>query len=173
MDANGVVEMKDFSLPGGLEPKKFKVDNDVFLLSPQIPIGLLGEVAKLSGLVSAALSSTDDAEQAVASIRDVFGLFMFPESLDRFTDRLRSRTEPIGLPQIQNILPWLLEAYALRPTAQPSGSSNGSAPEGDSTSLTDGALDTAVSAGLANPLPGLISQPGVESTSSIDTSASS
>jgi len=164
MDANGVVEMKDFTLPGGLEPKKFRVDNDVFSMSPQIPIGLLGEVAKLSGLVGAALNSTDDAEKAIMSIRDVFGLFMFEDSLERFTERLTSRREPIGLPHIQNILPWLLEAYALRPTAQPSGSSNGSAPEGDSTSLTDGAP--------AIPFPGLMSQPGADSTSSTDMSAS-
>lgn len=165
MDANGVVEMKDFSLPGGLAPKRFRVDNDVFELSPQIPLGQLGQVAKLAGLVGNALSSTDDAEKAIEGIRDVFALFMFPDSLDRFSARLSDQREPIGIEHIKSILPWVMEVYSLRPTAQPSGSSNGSAPEGDSTSSTDGAP--------ATELPGAMPQPGAGSTSFTATSASS
>jgi len=165
MDANGVAEIKDFSRPGGLTPKQFRIDDDVFSMASSIPFGSLGEIAKLQGIMVGALNSADDADRSIAGITEVFAVFMHPESLARFKERLHSRTEPIGFEHIRDIIPWLLEVYSLRPTAPSSGSSNGS-PAGDgSTSSTDGASPVESSGGT--------SQPTEEPTSSIVTSSSS
>jgi len=89
MDANGVAEIKDFSRPGGLTPKQFRIDDDVFSMASSIPFGSLGEIAKLQGIMVGALNSADDADRSIAGITEVFAVFMHPESLARFKERPR------------------------------------------------------------------------------------
>lgn len=157
MDANGVIEVKDFSRPNGNQPKPFKMEDDVFYLLPGIPVDLLVDAANLGK----DLGEHSDPAEMIGRVRSLFEVVLIPDSFTRFSERLGSRTEPIDMTQIRNIIPWMLESFGLRPTAPSSASSNGSPAEDGSTSSTDGAS--------ASVLPGGIFPLTDGSTSSSDT----
>lgn len=114
--------MMDFSI--GRKSIKFKVDNDIFEAVPDIAAELAMEYAShMEMLTDPKKNSLDDQKEVVYS---TLRLVLFPESADRFIERLRDQQNPIGQVRFGEITQWLLEQYGLRPTEQDSASSTGS-----------------------------------------------
>lgn len=144
------LEFKDFSLATA-EPKRFKIDADIFEAPARLPAVVFAELSSLRGKLGALTTVKDDDDESaedsvpienlteiINMFADVFRLVLTPASGERFAARLLSRDEPIDLfQQAVPALHWLLEVYGLRPTVPPSSSANGSG--GDGTGSTDGA----------------------------------
>lgn len=132
------VVMKDFSI--SLENKPFRVDPDVFHVYPMIPAFGMQE---LHAIVRRATAEADTFEK-VKIYCEFFRMVMPPADADRFVGRLQpdAKTKPIGLPQLLEIISWILDEYNLRPTrpASPSSSSLESADAG--TDSEDGVSPT-------------------------------
>lgn len=111
-----MTEMKDFS-------KKrsdivFRVDGDVFQAARGVPAEvLLDFAAEFSGMEAGAT-----VDQQLQAFRSLLEVVLLPESLARFTSRMRDRENPIEMDQVEDIVTWLMEQYGLRPT-EPSSSS--------------------------------------------------
>lgn len=114
-------EVMDFSSPRRV--LKFRVDEDVFEAAPDIAAELAldyaDKVEKLTG------DGTSMAQQKEI-IHSLFRMVLFPESAERFIERLSDQQRPIGQQKIANITRWLFEEYGLRPTESDSVSSTGS-----------------------------------------------
>ena len=131
-DVNGVVEFKDFFYDP--QPKRFKLGPDMFEAAADLPLGILDDVKKLTGV-----SFSNAPLEAISSfLRAV----LLPESADRFIARFNDKANPIGISAFMMVMNWLLEEYGLRPT-QPSSPSSTGSQEDSSTSSTDGAESVA------------------------------
>jgi hypothetical protein len=119
-------EVKDFTRSNvrDFTPERkalvFRVDNDVFSAVAALPALLAMEFA----------SSSEEFEKASATervvlLRSMFNLILVDDSVERFFERLSSKTDPIDTQTMFNIIDWLMEEYGQRPTESPSGSSNG------------------------------------------------
>jgi hypothetical protein len=110
---------------------KFKIDDDVFLGVPNIPALDLIEFGKLfDGMTESDMISDSKA------FNTMFHLVLQEASADRFFERMGSKTEPISMPQVMKVMPWIMEQYGMRPTEPSPNSSSGSANPGDGTSST-------------------------------------
>lgn len=124
--------MMDFSI--GRKSIQFRVDDDVFEAVPDIAAELAMEYAsQMEILTDPERNSLDDQKEVVYS---TLRLVLFPESADRFIERLRDQANPIGQTRFGKITQWLLEQYGLRPTEQDSASSTGSENQDAGTSST-------------------------------------
>ncbi len=136
MAVDDLVRFKDFSTSP--EPVTFRIDPDTFECWPEIPLDSLVELATLN-------VSDGDRMAQFDRIKDFFDGIMTDESAAQFRKRCKRGTKeepnprPIGMRSVQDIIPWLMEVYGLRPT-QPSDESDGGSPETD-TSLTDSSSD--------------------------------
>lgn len=128
MDGTGLAEIIDFSFSP--EPKRFRVNNDVFECSPELPLGVLARAAKMK--MDRETLERDGLEPILGFFDEVF----IGDSSQRFRARVDDKANPIGMRHILKILPWLLEVYGLRPT-EPSESSSPS-PESAGTTSTGG-----------------------------------
>lgn len=126
-DANGIVEIKDFSLSP--DPKRFKINDDIFEMSPVFPLDLISSIAKYTNLGS-------EPAKIVEAITSFLDELFLPHSAQRFHERIKAKT--IGFEHMMPIFNWVLEAYSLRPT-QPSLPSSVELQDGTSTNSTDGA----------------------------------
>lgn len=135
-DSNEVVRHADFSLSP--EPVTMTIAPDTFELVPEIPLDALTDMMNIGTKMEG-----EDRSQWMERIYQFFDGLMTPDSAAKFRERGRKSTpdnvnrNPIGMRHIQNILPWLMEVYGLRPTQESSESSDGSEPT--STDSTDGA----------------------------------
>lgn len=127
-DQNGVIEIKDFSF--SLEPKRFKINDDVFEAAPALPLGLASQLSKFKDIA---------AEGASDKLLEFFDEILFDQSAERFRERANSKTEPLPMTLLMPIINWLLEEYGLRPTQPSEISSSTSESEDGSTTSTDGA----------------------------------
>lgn len=126
-----MTEPRDFTLP--MEPKQFRIDQDVFNAPAIMSPIALKKLAKLHADL-AGEDLTQDIDRTLDRVGEMFAIFLPGESGVRFQARLLSETEPIDLTrQALPILYWLLEEYGMRPTGPSSPSLNG---------LTDGQTDT-------------------------------
>jgi hypothetical protein len=121
----------DFSSPR--KSLKFRIDEDVFEASPDIAAELAliyaDEAEKLTG------ADATNAQQ-IEIIHKLFRMVLFPESAERFIERLSDQRRPIGQQKIAKITRWLFEEYGLRPTESDSASSTGSENRDAGTSST-------------------------------------
>lgn len=140
VDSAGRTEIKDFSF--GTEPKKFRVNDDLFEARPEMPLTLMGRASQLMGT-----ALREDPEK----ILTFFDELLLPESALLFRDGVLEK-KTIGVRHIVAILPWLLEEYGLRPPTPSENSSTGS--DGTGTTSTDGA-PSEESTPSDSPLPGL------------------
>lgn len=60
----------------------------------------------------------------LAGIIDFFVTVMDDESHQYVVDRLLSRTDPLGLEQVTDVMMWMIEEWSGRPTPPPSGSTS-------------------------------------------------
>lgn len=111
--------IKDFSHRVNVQ---FKIDDDVFEGIPDLPaldlVQFIGELSRIS--------ETDNMREQTVLFEKLFRLMLVPESADRFVARMGDREKPISLQQIQDIMPWMLGEYGLRPTEPSSDSTSGS-----------------------------------------------
>lgn len=122
--------MADFSAEVA-EEKKFSMDGDVFYLAPDLAAGLLMEfTAKYNTLTELPFSEQQPA------FEEMFRLVMRKDSADLFMERMVSADKPIGLKQLNKVMPWMLEQYGLRPTEPSENSSDGQPNPESGTSST-------------------------------------
>lgn len=117
-----------------IDPKQFRVNDDIFDAAPQLPLGLLSMVPKFKTIGAA-------PEAAKDTLLEFFDEILLDGSAARFRARVDDKKKPIGMQQMMNIIEWLLEEYGLRPT-QPSSDSSITWPGLAGTSSTDGASAT-------------------------------
>jgi hypothetical protein len=115
-------EIKDFSK--ARKRIRFQIDDDVFEASPAVPAEILMDFAgQFADLDPETASVTDQLK----AFRGVLELVLLPESLNRFNERLRDRSAPVDITQVEEIIEWLFEEYGLRPTESPLSLPTGSA----------------------------------------------
>jgi hypothetical protein len=138
------VAMRDFSLP--MEPKRFRLDPDVFEAPPMIPGG---QLKRILAVYRGIKDLGDDIEAILASYADAFRLMMPGPQGERFAARLLTEGGPDDPPPISMndqavpVLLWLLEEYGMRPTQPSSASANGpTGGTGPGNGSTDGASPT-------------------------------
>lgn len=150
---DGEITIKDFTDPGGedeikdfsfsLRPKRFRIDPDVFLAIPEIPLGMADDLAKLKDITA--------DEGAKEKILDLFDLLLFDASAARMRERADSKVAPMPLRLMMPVINWLLEVYGLRPQG-PSEDSSTTSADGGSTPSTAG-VPLEVSSGPAYDSP--------------------
>lgn len=125
-----IVRFKDFT-PDIQDPPNFDVYGVHYVCLPDIPLDNLAMMATFNDDALTAAEKTMKMVEFLASC-------MEDDSGDRFrTNTKRGSKTPIGVKTIQQLVPWLLEVYGLRPTQESSESADGSTP--DDGSSTDGA----------------------------------
>lgn len=128
-------EVKDFTNTTG--PVQFRINDDVFEAPSVLPVPVM---KKLAGTVGALKAHGNDIE-ALDSIVDIFDIILVDDSALTLRGRIESKTNPVGISQLIDIMMWLLEKYGLRPTVLSSDSSALSEPVTTGMPLTDGALN--------------------------------
>lgn len=126
-----MADIKDFT--EDKEPKRFRIDDDVFESAASLPVGVVRKFLKLRRTPV----DGDDAEQVEDQMLDVTRILdavLFPASAERFAARLDSVTEPISTKQLKNVMEWLMEEYGERPTP-PSSTSSGQPPPTNNISM--------------------------------------
>lgn len=114
-----MAEMRDFTKKR--DDVTFRIDDDVFHAARGVPAEVLMDFAtQFSGM-----SLTTPVDEQLKAFRSVFELVLLPESLQRFTARMRDRENPIEIDQCEQVITWLMERYGLRPTELPSSSLDG------------------------------------------------
>lgn len=140
--------MRDFTrTPKVIE---FRIDDDVFRCHPVLPADVLMDFAvKAEGM-----GDNPSGEQGIQAMLDVLQATLLPEHFQRFRERMRDPAKaaeearaagraapapyvPIGLDQVSEIVPWIMEEYGLRPTAPSEDSSDGSSSPESGISSTE------------------------------------
>lgn len=122
---------KDFSKKR--EPVEFKIDDDLFVAPPVLPIPTMQELAE----TAESIKTEKNNAALFAKITSIFDAVLTDTSARRFRERISSKEEPVDIEQLVDIMLWLLEEYGLRPTQPSSDSSSGA------LSVTSGTLSTA------------------------------
>jgi hypothetical protein len=130
-------DIMDFS--SERESIKFRVDHDVFEASPDIAAELALDFADLIEQ----LDEVNDNQKQKEVMHALFRLVLFPESAERFIERLSDPRHPIGQRRIGDIVKWLFEQYGARPTEPDSASLTGSESQDAGTSSTASTSDAA------------------------------
>jgi hypothetical protein len=125
--------IKDFSAP----PKKiqFRITPDVFDCVTDLPVLSLIDFAVLVDQVDTN-SLSDHAKDLFI---DMFNLVLLDTSAERFVERMRDKNNPISMTQVQEILPWVMEQYGMRPTQPSDNSSDGSPTQESGQNSTESA----------------------------------
>lgn len=114
-------EIRDFS--SARRSIKFRIDDDVFDAAPDVAAELVLNYADKAERLEETGASASQQRELVHAL---FRMVLFPESAERFIERLSDPTRPIGHRKIAEITRWLFEEYGLRPTEPDSASSTGS-----------------------------------------------
>lgn len=110
----------------------FTIDADTFEAAAVLPGDVFAEFVTLYN----STSDAEDYQQSHNMLKRALELALFPESFQRFTSRLKDKTNPIDDEQMSDVVLWLLEEYGLRPTQPSQDSSDGSASPESGTSST-------------------------------------
>lgn len=132
----------DFSIPR--RSIRFRVDDDVFEATPEIPVDVALEFADHAER----LERADVSEQEkFVSVRRLLELLLRGDSAERFVARLGDRDNPIGVQQFVKIIQWLFGEYGLRPTESGSESFAGPSSPEFGTSSTASTSDAGSTSG--------------------------
>jgi hypothetical protein len=124
------VKIKDFS--HSLEPKQFEINGDIFLATPELPLGIMQDMVRFRNI------REQLEEEGLEPVLRLLDALLFDESAERFRARVKDKQRPIGITHVMEIIPWLMEEYGLRPTQPSQPSSSGSSDETTGTSSTAG-----------------------------------
>lgn len=127
------IEIRDFTLTR--KRIKFRIDDDVFEAYGILGLPLMQQLIK-----SAKMLGNLVKEEKFDSITSIFDDVLYPESAERFKQRVHTvGDEAIDVKeQLIPILHYLLEKYGVRPTQPSSDSSTGSPSGTDGTTSTAG-----------------------------------
>jgi hypothetical protein len=147
--------MKDFSR----QPKvvEFKINDDIFrgkpFLAAQTMIDFTLKVDKLGEDIT--------AQQGFDTMAESLQLVLMPDSYKRFRDRMEDPASPdmlqltgqppIELPQVNEIIEWIMEEYGMRPPASPEDSSNGPSNPAPGTNSTESASAEGSTSSISQP----------------------
>jgi len=114
-----VIHMKDFTR----QPKviEMKIDDDIFRAKPRLPAQTMIDFT----LKVESMGDDMDATMGFQTMMDALEMVLIPEHFHRFKDRMKSETNPIDLPQVNEVVEYVMEEYGMRPTQSPSASSTG------------------------------------------------
>lgn len=109
-----MAKFKDFGTPNtdDLEPISFRLFGEDFNCRPQIPGKVMLDMA----------AKTADEENAAANaavITDFFNVILMGDSLERFNALAEDPDRVVTIEQLMEIVSWLMEQYADRPTPRP------------------------------------------------------
>lgn len=121
-------QTRDFSRPRN--KIVFTIDGDVFEAAPVMPAQTLMEFAGHFANIGEAPGDNLDA------MRGLLEMVLLPDSYLRLSERMRSKSNPIDIVQVSDVISWLLERYGLRPTQPSSSSADGSPSPESGTSST-------------------------------------
>lgn len=138
-----VIGMKDFSV----KPRvvQFTVDGPegkVFRGKPHLAAQTMIDFTLKAEKID---EKTATQEEGLQMALDALGMVLMPDSFKLFQDRMHEPSPdeagaeayvPIELPQMMDILQWVMGEYGLRPTTQPSDSSDGQPSPDDGTNST-------------------------------------
>ncbi len=124
-------EIHDFTVE---KPRvQFKLDGDIFTGVRDIPAV---KAMEFSGHADKLHRDNVSMDERVAGFMDILRLLLVPDSAELFISRLSDPINPIGVPTMLKVVPWLFEQYSLRPTTPDSDSSTGSGNPESGTSST-------------------------------------
>jgi hypothetical protein len=103
-----MTEIRDFTK--ARKDISFRVDDDMFHAARGVPAEVLLDFA--TEFSSMETSATVD--QQLKAFRSMLEVVLLPESLKRFTERMRDRENPIEIDQVEDIVTWLMEQYIVR-----------------------------------------------------------
>jgi hypothetical protein len=133
-NGTGGDEVLDFTIRR--RPVRFRIDDDLFQAAAALPAGVAFEFAELaSGLQAQAEGDRDRVAEAKAAM-GLFEKILYPESYQRFRQRMFSIEEPIDPGQLFMVVSGLMSRYGLRPTEPSADSSAGREPPADGTNST-------------------------------------
>lgn len=101
----------------GVEPVPFEVDGELFHALPDVPAdSVLTIYAKYRNKDSQDSDAARTGE-ALSSLKELLGEFLYDESYARIVKRMSSKENPIGISTLTNIIQWLMgDVYGLNPT---------------------------------------------------------
>lgn len=80
-----------------------------------------------------------DADKIMASVHQIFKIFMLEDSYGDFIMKLKDKRDPVDIRQLMEIVAWIVEVYTKRPLEQSSTSSPTSETDDAGTSSEGGA----------------------------------
>lgn len=116
-------------------PVEFQIDDDIFIAPSVLPVPTMQELADVAG----SIKNETDNKKLFEKLTGIYDVILTEKSAARFQERVKSKTEPIDINQLVDIMMWLLEEYGLRPTQPSSDSSPGAPSETPGTPSTAGA----------------------------------
>ena len=110
----------------------FQIDGDTFEAASVLPGDVFAEfVSAYNGT-----ADTETYQQQHDLLKQALELALLPESWERFSARLKDKSNPIDDDQLSDVIMWLLEEYGMRPTQPSQPSSDGPASPESGTSST-------------------------------------
>lgn len=116
-------------------PVEFQIDDDIFIAPSVLPVPTMQELADVAG----SIKNETDNKKLFEKLTGIYDVILTEKSAARFQERVKSKTEPIDINQLVDIMMWLLEEYGLRPTQPSLDSSPGAPSETPGTPSTAGA----------------------------------
>lgn len=123
---------KHFAAAANTDPLPFTVGDDPyeFFATAQAPAAALLKIA------AASASDDEDGANVMQATVDFLDSVLLEASREKFAERMSSADSPITLAQIGEIVKWLVEEYAGRPTDSPSPSPAGQSDNGDNSTVS-------------------------------------
>lgn len=127
--------MKDFTEERS-EALEFKIDDDVFYATGDLPGGMIGDLG--------AIMTLDDSGEKLRVIMEFLDRALLPDSAVLFAERMRDSDNPITFNQALAIFEWLIETLTenVRPTQAPSSSQRGRRSTGTRSMVRSRSEDT-------------------------------
>ena len=111
----------------------FTIEGDTFDAAPALPGDVFAEFVTFFNDTA----TTETYQQQHDLLKRALELALLPESWQRFSARLKDKTNPIDDDQMSDVILWLLEEYGMRPTQPSPDSSDGPASPESGTNSTE------------------------------------
>jgi hypothetical protein len=95
-------------------------------------------LVEFAGMTEQMSEQNVPVSEQVRMFKEMFEFVLTEDSAERFLARMSDKNDPIDFEQINDLMPWIMEQYGMRPTQPSSLSSNGSESPDSGTSSTPG-----------------------------------
>ena len=112
-------EVADFSRP--VRRIAFRIAPDTFDCVVDLPVMNLIDFAEMADKIT----DTPLSQELKDLFEAMFQLILTDESAQLFLARLHDKQNPIGMEPVQQLVPWVMEKYGMRPTEPSDSSSDG------------------------------------------------